>query len=106
MGDFQQYLDDALKKLDVNEDKSSNDNIPVIEYDIGNDISELILSLRKEIGISQQQLSEVTGIPQANISKIENGRYIPSLLLLKRLADGLGKRLVIDFVDIDSHVEE
>lgn len=106
MGDFQHYLDNALKKLDVSETRKSDNEIVKIEYDIANDICELLLSTRKEIGISQYQLSERTGIPQANISKIENGHYLPSLQILKRLADGLGRRLVVDFVDVESQTED
>lgn len=105
MGDFQNYLDNALKKLDVNDTKD-NDSLPKIDYDVASDISELLVSTRKEIGISQRHLSEKTGVPQANISKIENGHYLPSLAILKRLADGLGRRLVIDFVDMESETEE
>ena len=105
MGDFQNYLDNALKKLDVNDTKD-NDSLPKIDYDVASDISELLVSIRKEIGISQRQLAEKTGVPQANISKIENGHYLPSLAILKRLADGLGRRLVIDFVDMESETEE
>lgn len=106
MNDFQRYLDDALNKLDVNDSKNHPSNNEQTDYNIAQDISELLLTLRKEMGISQRQLSEITGIPQANISRIENGHYIPSLLILKRLADGLGRRLVIDFVDVDSFVED
>lgn len=105
MGDFQNYLDNALKKLDVNDTKN-NDSLPKIDYDVASDISELLVSTRKEIGISQRQLAEKTGVPQANISKIENGHYLPSLAILKRLADGLGRRLVIEFVDLESETEE
>ena len=105
MSNFQNYLDNALNKLDV---KDTNDNvfIPKLDYDIANEISELLVSIRKEMGISQRHLAEKTGIPQANISKIENSHYLPSLLVLKRLADGLGRRLVIDFVDLESDAED
>ena len=41
MGDFQKYLDNALKKLDVNDTKN-NDSLPKYEYDITDDISEFI----------------------------------------------------------------
>lgn len=105
MVDFQNYLDNALKKLNVNS-TNSNDSLPKIDYDIANDISELLISTRKQIGISQRELAERTGIPQANISKIENGHYLPSLTILKRLADGLGRRLVVDFVDLEQEAED
>ena len=29
----------------------------------------------------------------------ENGHNVPSLQILQRLADGLGKRLIVDFVE-------
>ena len=38
------------------------------------------------------------GINQADISKLENGTRNPSVNLLKRLADGMGMALKIEFV--------
>lgn len=106
MADFQSYLDNALNKLDINETQNEDNEIEKIEYDINAEISELIQSVRKDVGLSQKQLSEKTKIPQANISKIENGHYIPSIEILKRIADALGKRLVVDFVSIESRTED
>ncbi|MBQ8320512.1 MAG: helix-turn-helix transcriptional regulator [Clostridia bacterium] len=106
MSDFQSYLDKALKNLDVNATKKEDDSLQMIDYDIAKEISELLVSVRKELNISQKQLSQKTGIPQANISKIENGKYLPSLLILKRLCDGLGKKLVVDFVDFEENLED
>ncbi len=106
MSDFQSYLDKALKNLDVNATKKEDDSLQMIDYDIAKEISELLVSVRKELNISQKQLSQKTGIPQANISKIENGKYLPSLLVLKRLCDGLGKKLVVDFVDFEENLED
>ena len=105
MNEFQRYLDDALNNLDVNDSTMHSNAHEVPEYNIAQDIGELLLNLRKEMGISQRNLSEITGVPQANISKIENGHYLPSLIILKRLADALGKRIVIDFIDIHSVTE-
>ena len=106
MSDFQSYLDKALKNLDVNATKKEDDSLQMIDYDIAKEISELLVSVRKELNISQKQLSQKTGIPQANISKIENGKYLPSLLIFKRLCDGLGKKLVVDFVDFEENLED
>ena len=41
---------------------------------------------------------ERTSINQADISKLENGIRNPSVNLLKRLADGMGMALKIEFV--------
>ena len=64
------------------------------EYQIVN----ALLTAREEAGISQTKLSELTGIAQPDISRIEKGRANPSVRTLERLAKGLGKRLVIAFV--------
>ncbi|MBR6642967.1 MAG: helix-turn-helix transcriptional regulator, partial [Lachnospiraceae bacterium] len=47
---------------------------------------------------TQKQLSERTGINQADISKLENGTRNPSLNMLKRLADGLDMTLKLEFI--------
>jgi transcriptional regulator with XRE-family HTH domain len=48
--------------------------------------------------ITQQELSARTGITQADISRIENGTRNPSLSMVKKLAQGLGMQLKLDFV--------
>ncbi len=48
--------------------------------------------------MTQKQLAERTGIYQADISKIERGIGNPSLSTLKRLAEGLGMEIQINFM--------
>lgn len=57
-----------------------------------------ILNARKENNITQKQLSELTGIAQGDISKIENGNANPSLQTIERIARGVGKRIKLEFV--------
>ena len=57
-----------------------------------------MIDARKESGLTQKQLSERTGIAQADISKLENGTRNPSVSLLKRLAEGMGMVLKIEFI--------
>lgn len=54
-----------------------------------------IIQAREEKSLTQEDLAQLTGIPQAHISRIENGNYNPSLAYLKRIASGLGKELHI-----------
>lgn len=58
-----------------------------------------LMEARSKAGMTQKQLAEATGIYQADISKIERGLANPSLSTLQRLADGLGMRLSIDFLN-------
>ena len=61
-------------------------------------IVQAMIDARKKTGLTQQQLSERTGIAQGDISKIEKGEANPSLKTLKRLATGMDMRLVLEFI--------
>jgi transcriptional regulator with XRE-family HTH domain len=60
-------------------------------------IIQTMIDARKDSGLTQKQLSEKTGIAQADISKLENGNANPSLRTLRRLAAGMGMKIKIDF---------
>lgn len=60
-------------------------------------IVQAIIDARKESGLTQKQLSERTGIAQADISKLESGNGNPSIKTLQRLAAGMGMRVKIEF---------
>ena len=62
------------------------------------DVIRAIVEARISQNLTQKELSERSGINQADISKIENGTINPSLNLLKRLADGMGMSLKIEFI--------
>lgn len=62
------------------------------------DVIRAIVDARTSQNITQKELEERTGINQADISKLENGTRNPSVNLLKRLADGMGMALKIEFV--------
>ena len=62
------------------------------------DVIRAIIEARTSQNITQKELAERTGINQADISKLENGTRNSSVNLLKRLADGMGMVLKIEFV--------
>lgn len=59
---------------------------------IGNRIAEI----RKEKGLTQEQLSKMTGLDRANIAKIENGRYNTGIDIISKIADALGVEIKIE----------
>ena len=63
-------------------------------------IKQALIEARKSSGLTQQQLSERTGIAQCDISKLERGNANPSLRTLQRLAKGMGMRLNLSFTPI------
>lgn len=63
----------------------------------GFQIIKSVIDSRAELSMTQKDLSELTGIHQSEISKIENGCANPSLKTLERLASAFGKKLKISF---------
>lgn len=96
MSDFQKLLDQALEKVNLT---PVDDTPEMEEYDIDAEVRDLVISARNAANLTQKQLAQRSGVSQSNISKIENGNYHPSLSTLKRIADALGKRLVVSFED-------
>lgn len=63
-------------------------------------IIQALIDARHASGMTQKDLAERTGIAQADISKLENGNANPSLRTLKRLAEGMGMQLKVEFVPV------
>lgn len=87
-------------ELDLDADTLWEDGIlieAVKETDIRRLVAYQVLLAREKRNMTQKQLAEKTGIYQADISKIERGLANPSVDTLKRLADGLEMKLLIDF---------
>ena len=61
-------------------------------------IMRAMLNLRKELGLSQVQLSSITGVAQSDIDSLETGKANPPISTLKKIADACGKKLVVQFV--------
>lgn len=85
--------------LDLDAEDIWEDGIEVgkKEMDITYVLAENLTQAREITGMTQKQLSESTGIYQADISRIERGLANPSLTTLKRLAEGMGLKLKIEF---------
>jgi len=88
-------LDLAAEELWENGEEIGEREIP----DVSDALAESLCVMRKRVGMTQVQLAKRTGIAQADISKIERGLANPSLSTLKRLADGMGVRLQIEFAE-------
>ena len=61
-------------------------------------VMQAIIDARKERGMTQKDLARVTGISQADISRLERGTGNPSLKTLQRVAQALQMVLKIEFV--------
>lgn len=86
---------DQYKKVQMKDDKFRKE-YEAIQPEM--DVIRAIIDARTSQNMTQKELAERTGINQADISKLENGTRNPSVNLLKRLAEGMGMALKIEFV--------
>ena len=90
MKTFDDMLNEQLE--DINFRKEYEDIQPEM------DVIRAIVDARTAQNLTQKELSKITGINQADISKLENGTRNPTVSLLKRLAEGMGMELRIQFI--------
>ena len=57
------------------------------------EIASQLRQVRKEQGMTQERLAEKVGTRKSNISRLESGRYNPSLDFLEKVAGGLGREI-------------
>ena len=90
MKKFNDFLDEQLQDEEVRKEYEGMQP----EFNI----IKAIVDARTSQNLTQKELAERSGINQADISKLENGTRNPSVNLLKRLAEGMGMALKIEFV--------
>ena len=59
------------------------------------EVARQLKEVRKAEGMTQEHLAELVGTKKSNISRLESGRYNPSLDFLVKVADGLGKQITV-----------
>lgn len=69
-----------------------NDNELIARKEVAIQLKEV----RKSEGLTQERLAELVGTKKSNISRLESGRYNPSLDFLVKVAEGLGRELLVE----------
>ncbi len=59
------------------------------------EIAQQLREVRKSQGMTQESLADRVGTKKSNISRLESGRYNPSLDFLVKVAGGLGKQIQV-----------
>ena len=90
MTKFNDFLNEQLQ------DPAVKDEYDALEPEFV--IIQAMIDARKTKGITQKELSELTGIAQGDISKLENGNGNPSIRTLQRIASAMGMTLRIEFI--------
>ena len=66
---------------------------------VKNQILTSYINLRKERGITQQEIADRTGIKRTNVARIESGRNAPTIEVLVKLAAALDMELEMRLVE-------
>jgi DNA-binding XRE family transcriptional regulator len=67
--------------------------------EIGKRIGNRVRALRKQRGLTQDQLAKMASVKRPNISRLEAGKHVPGIILIQRLADSLQVRISDLIVD-------
>ncbi|WP_341637035.1 helix-turn-helix transcriptional regulator [Staphylococcus casei] len=88
-----------ISKL-IQEDINNDSELEILYKEQGEklEFAIAIVNLRKDIGWSQVELDQKLKVPQTTIETIENGDVLPTMSLLRSIADVTGKELRISFV--------
>ena len=89
MNDFKNHLKQQLK--DPEFATQWEQQRPEREY------IKAMIAARIEQKLTQKELAVRTGIRQSNLSRIENGNCSPTIATLQQIANGMGKKLHIEF---------
>ena len=97
---FDNYISSQIKK----EPGLKND---LVKAGVAIDISMQIYKLRKEKGMTQKELAEVTGVQQSNIARLENADYDGySMRTLNKIAKALDTELKVQLISDESSSRE
>lgn len=69
-------------------------------------IGQRIKELRKSKGVTQKELAERAMINVTQLSLIENDKHSPAIETLLRIAEGLGCKIVVQFVEKEVMVND
>jgi len=90
MSDYKNFLKENLKN-DAEFKKIWEENAERRE------LVKQIIALRIQERLSQKELAEKIGTNQSAISRLEGGKYNPSIDFLTRIGKALNKKVVISF---------
>ncbi|MBD8916644.1 MAG: XRE family transcriptional regulator [Pseudobutyrivibrio sp.] len=69
--------------------------VPQLNKEIRTEFAKQMREIRLSQNLTQQVLADRVGTKKSNISRMESGRYNPSLDFMVRVADCMGKHISI-----------
>lgn len=88
--------------------KSDSEKMDKTTIDAKDSLREVLAAVSEEIqrvmdanNFTQEDLCRITNMSQSNISKIQNGKVIPRIETLQKIATATHTRLVISFENLE-----
>ena len=75
MSDFQKLLDQALEKVNLT---PVDDTPEMEEYDIDDEVRDLVISARSTANLTQKQLAQRSGVSSRTSAKLKMGTISPA----------------------------
>ena len=99
-------LDSIFEQIDklVISDVKKEENVDYPEDTLQEVLQEVIEEIQRvlqENDLTQEDLCKITNMSQSNISKIQNGRVVPRIETLHKIAKATHTRLIISFENIE-----
>lgn len=69
------------------------------QKEIRRDVGEQYVRCRKERKMTQADIADALGVKRPNITRFENGSYNPTIDMLVKIAECMGKEVEIRLVD-------
>lgn len=82
MTEFKDFMKEELKDPEFREYWESTQAL--------RDVSKALIEARAKLGLTQKELSKLSGVPQADISRLESLDANPNLKTLNKIASSLG----------------
>lgn len=91
-----EQINNLKKPTSESKEKTTNTSKDTLR-EVLNSVSEEIQRVLDENDFTQEDLCRITNMSQSNISKIQNGKVVPRIETLHKIAAATHTRLVISF---------
>ena len=62
-------------------------------------VGRMYKQARREMGLTQQEVADVSGVKRPNIARLESGKHSPTVDMLNRIADSMGMDMEIHLIE-------
>ena len=100
INDIFEQINNLKKPTSESKEKMTNTSKDTLR-EVLNSVSEEIQRVLDENDFTQEDLCRITNMSQSNISKIQNGKVVPRIETLHKIATATHTRLVISFESME-----